>query len=84
MDRPAAEISLLEHIKMSGANNPEEVAATLEKHEFESFSELMGVKDDLRGLLIAIGIQGSSADKVASYCAKYADGGGQAPLHLLK
>jgi hypothetical protein len=78
MNRPAAEISLLEHIKMSGAKNPEVVAATLEKNEFESFSELMGVKDDLRGLLIAIGIQGSSADKVASYCAKYADGGGSA------
>jgi hypothetical protein len=77
MNRPAAEISLLEHIKMSGAKNSEEVAATLENNDFESFSDLMGVKDDLRGFLIIIGIKGYSADKVASYCAKHADGGGQ-------
>ena len=61
---------------MSGAKNPEEVAATLEKNDFGSFSDLMGVKDDLRGLLFIIGIKGYSADKVASHCAKYADGGG--------
>jgi hypothetical protein len=59
--------ALVEHVKASGAKNPEDTVSSLSEEEFDTLTDLLEVKD-LHAVLKSCGVKLKSAGKIVQYC----------------
>ena len=64
---------LVEHLRRSGAKNPDALLGKLEEQEFDTFEELLNFKSEKHYDMLynKCGLTPQSADLVAQYCAHY-------------
>ena len=67
----ARDAALVEHIKASGAKNPEKTTEKLVEEKFEKLSDLLDVGDLLEILTKTCDVKGKSADKIIKYCSGF-------------